>query len=595
MLARLISSLWRSRRTASSLCSEGGALFRAGKWAASATLFERALAREPDCVPAHAGLGAALRQLGEPERALPHLVRAADADPAAKGLNLMVAQLTLRSGQAGEARNRLARTAAAHPNDADLRHHLAIAMREAGDEDGAIEQLERLAREHPRHAAGLETLAGMLRDAGHIKEAISLYERIAALRPDVPSVWSALLFHHQYLRHDRAALFRRHQEWGRRFAPGRPRKVQRRDKDPDRPLTVGYVSADFNASSAVQFIEPILRGHDRSAFRIVCYAASSRRDPVTMRLREHAVLWREIDGVDDQAAIALVKADAVDILVDLNGHTRGGRLGLFAQRAAPVQVTYLGYGATSGVAAMDYRVTDECIDPAGTAEPYYVERLVRMPQTMWCFAPPAGAPAVGALPAANSEGVTFGSCNNFSKVSAECLDLWARLLSGLPGARLLFVGVPAGRARGRVLGAFERHGVDRSRLVFHGRVDFQRYLALHGQLDIALDTFPYTGGATTCNALWMGVPVLTLEGEGVLERSGKSLLRAAGLDNWVARSEDDYLARAHAFATGLPALGALRANLRARVAASALCAAGEFVRALESAYRGMWSAWCRSA
>lgn len=591
MLGNLISSLLRPRRNANALCAQGAALFSAGRVADSVPVFEQALDREPDCVAAHAGLGAALQKLGERERALPHLMRAADADPAARGLNLMVGQLLLRSGRAKEACSRLARLAAAQPQDDDVAYQLAIALREAGDEDAAAAQFKALIDRQPGHAAALEGLAALLRDASLIGEAIALYERLAKLRPELPSAASAVLFHEQYRSHDRAELYRRHVAWGKRFAPNREKRLGR-DPDPERRLTIGYVSADFNSSSAVQFIEPILRGHDRRAFRVACYAASSRHDAVTARLHAAADIWRDIDGVGDEAACALVQADGVDLLVDLNGHTRGGRLGIFARRAAPVQVTYLGYGATTGVAAMDYRITDACLDPPGASEGYYVEQLVRLSETMWCFAPPAGAPAVSALPAASARRLSFASLNNFSKVTNECLAAWARILGQLPDSRLVFVGVPAGNARQRVLQSL---GIDASRLILHPRLSFEQYLALHAEIDIALDPFPYTGGATTCNALWMGVPVLTLEGDAVLARSGSSILRAAGLQEWIAASAEDYLAKARGFGADLPALAQLRAGLRDRLRRSALCDPAGFMQGLESAYRDMWRTWCRSA
>ena len=325
----------------------------------------------------------------------------------------------------------------------------------------------------------------------------------------------------------------------------------------------------------------------------MCYSASSRIDEVTARFRGIADEWRDIHGMPDAQASARIEDDTVDILVDLNGHTRGGRLGVFGLRAAPVQATYLGYGATTGVAAVDYRITDAWLDPPGATERYYVERLVRLPRSMWCFAPPQ-APAVTALPASARGELTFGSLNNFAKASDAALEAWARILAALPLSRLLFAGVPAGPARRRALGVFGAHGIAQKRLIFHERLSFDAFLALHGEIDIALDPFPYTGGATTCNTLWMGVPVLTLEGDAVLARSGSSILRALGLDEWIAVSPEDYMARARRLADDLPALSLLRAGLREHLAKSALCDAAGFTADLEASYRDMWRAWCRT-
>jgi protein O-GlcNAc transferase len=595
MLGRLFSSLVLPRRNASALCVRGAELFRAGRITESVQMFEQALACEADSMSAHAGLGAALQKLGKHERAVEHLVRAADDDAAGRGLKLAAAQLLLRLGNAQAARPRLAQLAIDHPDDNDIAYHFGIALREAGEPDAALEHFSALVARRPEHAGAIEAMAALLRDAGLVDEAVELYTRVATLRPESPSAASAVLFHEQYRKHDRAELFRRHVQWAQRHAAPRPVALAPRIADPHRLLTIGYVSADFNKSSAVQFILPIIRGHDRRAFRVACYAASSRRDAVTVELERAADLWCAIDGLDDASARERIEADRVDILVDLNGHTRGSRLGLFGVRSAPVQVTYLGYGATTGVAAMDYRITDPRIDPPTATHGYYVEQLVYLPQTMWCFTPPVRSPAVNRLPAASAGRLTFASLNNFAKVGRECLVAWAEVLGQCPASRIVCAGVPNGAARVRVLQTFRNRGIDESRVLFHSRLSFERFLALHSEIDIALDPFPYSGGATTCNALWMGVPVVTLEGDAVLARSGASLLQAVGLEDWIATSIDDYISKAIRWGAHLPLLAELRAQLRKRVAASPLCDEPAFMRALESAYRDMWGTWCRSA
>lgn len=593
MLGRLISQLIQPHRAAA-LCAEGASFFKAQRLRDAVNAFERALMLEPGCLAAHAGLGSTLQRLGEPERALRHLLVAADGDPAARDLNFLVAQLLLRAGKAAQARVRLEALASAHPQDAQVSYFLGLALRDEGLDDAALAHFEAFTQRYPDHAAGIELLAVLRRDAGLIDAAIAAYARVVHLAPDRASAASALLFHEQYRDHDRAALLRRHVEWAQRFAPAEKRSFAGRGRDPERRLTVGYASADFNQSSAAPFIAPVLDGHDRRAFRIACYASSSRKDATTARLKAAVDLWRDIDGVDDESARAQIEADEVDILVDLNGHTRGGRLGIFGRRAAPVQITYLGYGATTGVAAMDYRITDSRLDPPGESEAFYVERLIRLPATMWCFSPPAGMPPVAPLPAASGQ-LTLASLNNFAKLSDQTLRLWARILARLPAARLLLAGVPGGTARRRAVEIFREHAIDESRLLFHPRLPIEDYLALHAQIDIALDPIPYSGGATTCNALWMGVPVLTLEGDTVLARSGASILHAAGLDDWIVSSEDGYVERACSHAADLEALARLRMQLRERLSRSSLCAVVDFTAALESCYRDAWRAWCRTA
>lgn len=589
LLGRLFENL--ASRDAAHWCARGAKLFRAERWTEAAAAFERALAVDADCAAAHSGLGMARMRLGDRGGALAPLLRAANADRGNRGLALLVGELLLKDGQPEQAHARLA-PLASDGADPLAGYLLSLALRDMGALDEATRHLEQLAARHPQHAPSLEALATLHRDAGHVDEALARYRQIEALRPDHPRAKSTVLFHQQYRDHDRAALYRAHLAWGQRFAPARPAPRLPNVPDPERTLTIGYVSADFNQSSAAPFIEPLLSARDRRAFRAVCYSASSRSDAVTEALRRHADAWRDIDGLSDEEAAAQVRDDGVDILVDLNGHTRGGRLGVFALRPAPVQATYLGYGATTGVPAIDYRITDRWLDPPGTSEQYYCEQLVRLSRSMWCFSPPMHAPDPGPQPAAGNGFVTFASLNNFSKVTPQALALWARLLAALPGSRLSLAGIPEGEPRRRVAAVFAEAGAPASRLAFRPRETYGDFLSHLRHVDIALDTFPYTGGATTCDALWMGVPTLTLAGEAVLARSGLSLLSAVGLGDWVASDEEDYLAKAIARARDPGALAALRSGLRARVLSSPLCDVAGFAAEIDAQFRRMWRQWC---
>jgi protein O-GlcNAc transferase len=579
--------------SAQALCREGARLYAEGRLEEAQAAFARALGRDDGCLAAHSGLGVLYRRRGELQRALRHLRRAIELDPRGRDLHLLAAQALLEAGEQQEAIARLAELRQARPGDASIELQYARALQAGERIDEARATLEALTGAQPGHAAALEALAALHRDCGLGGEALAAYRRVAELRPDLATAASAALFHEQYLEHDRDALFRRHVEWGERHAAKRHgERFAGRDRSPERVLRLGYVSADFNASSAAFFLEPLFEHHQGSRFELVGYHSSTRRDAQTEKLRARAFAWREVDGLDDAALCALIERDAIDILVDLNGHTRGGRLTVFGRKPAPIQVTYLGYGASTGVAAIDYRITDRWIDPPGEAERYYTERLVWLAQSMWCFKPPAAAPEVTRLPASASGQVNFASLNSFSKVSHTVLETWARILARLPQARLTLVSVPAGESEERVQQIFARHGVAPSRLRFAPRLPFAQYLALHGEVDIALDAFPYCGGATTCTALWMGVPVLTLAGKAALARSGRSLLSTVGLGDWVADSLAEYEAKAIALASDLGALERVRSALRERVARSPLCDAPAFVRELESHYREMWRSWC---
>ncbi len=391
------------------------------------------------------------------------------------------------------------------------------------------------------------------------------------------------------------ARFEAHCRWANRFADiGRGASLRNvGDRSAERVLRVGYVSADFRNHAVGYFVAPLLARHDARAVSVYCYSNRAKRDEMTERMRAHAT-WRELHGVSDAEAEQMIRADGIDILVDLSGHTQGNRLPLFARGPAPVQVSFLGYPATTGIAAIDYRLTDAWADPPGTSERYYRERLVRMPHSLWCYRPGEDMPEVTPLPAGRIGRVTFGSMNSVLKLNPRVIGVWARILAAVAGSRLLIATVAAGEARQRIAAEFEAHGIDAARLDYADRIETLVYRRLFGDVDIALDPFPCNGGTTTCESLWMGVPVVTLAGAGFRSRAGLSLLTNAGLPELVASDENEYVARAVEIAGDLTALAALRAGLRDKLRGSPLMDIEAYVRALEAAYRRMWREACRA-
>jgi len=563
---------------------------QAGRRGAAMQAFEKALARDPDCVSAHMGLGLLCEREGNLERALGHLRRAIGDGVTERGACLLAARLMWRTGRLQEAEPLLQRLIAEYPDDARPVMTLVEVLLAQQRSDDAVALLERRLASHPDDAQAHERVARLYRDAGFMDKALASFERVAELRPEQAHAGTVVLFQRLFVAHDRARHFERHVEWGRRFAAPDP-GWNGNHPDPQRALRIGYVSADLNLSSALNFIEPLLANRSAGQFEAVCYLSSTKNDRATARMRELADGWHDVAGLDDDAFCRRVRADAIDILVDLNGHTSGNRLTAFARRPAPVQATYLGYGATTGVPAIDWRLTDARVDPPGS-EVFYVERLLRLPTCMWCFVPGTDAPEVSPSPAAESGHVTFASFNQAPKLSDRALAAWARILARVPGSRLMVVGIPQGAGQRRIVAALEAGGVARERVTLLERVSFARFMALHAQADIALDSFPYCGGATTCHALWMGVPVLTLTGAETMARSGASLLGAAGMTDWVAGEEEDYVDKACAFAGRAGELAGLREGLRERVRGSALCDAPRFMRDVESGYRDMWRDWC---
>lgn len=445
----------------------------------------------------------------------------------------------------------------------------------------------------------LNTAASILDELGRRDEALALYRRAALGPPPSMRAHSNLLF---FLNSQPGVTWSEvsaeHRRWAERYAEPLTRVAapHPRARDTERRLRIGYVSADFRTHVLSYFVLPLLGAYDKERFHVTCYANARREDAVTARLRSLVDCWRDIRPLQDEAAAQRIRDDAIDILVDLSGHSRDTRLGVFARRAAPVQATYWGYVNTTGLSAMGYRITDVHVDPPGKTERYYTERLVRLPHSQWCYEPPpqAQAAAVNAPPALARGAFTFGSFNKFSKLNDAVIDLWARVLAAVPGSRLVIAGVPEGSARARFTAAWARHGIAAERIELAATRGFDAYLRWYNDIDLSLDTFPYSGGTVTCESLWMGVPVLTLATQSGAGRNSASLLINAGLPQYVVTSADEYVARAvHAAGAGLAELAALRAGLRERLRASPVCDAGAFMRDLEHAYREMWRAWCR--
>ena len=472
----------------------------------------------------------------------------------------------------------------------------AGAAAQGGRLEAALALYRECLRAHPRSLDACLGAAGVLVDLWSIGEAVAAYEEAMAIAPASGPVFSALLFHRHYLAPvDARRLLELHRAYGEMMRNAWPQHAgdHVRPADPQRRLRIGYVSPNLSRHSVGYFVEPVLRNHDRSAFEVFCYYNHALADDVTRRMRESADGWREVAAIDDDAVARMVRDDRIDILIDLAGHSKGNRLGVFARRAAPVQMTWLGYPDTTGLAAVDSRITDHTADPAPGAEQRHSERLLRIESGFLSYQPPADAPPV--KPRAPEAPVVFSSFNSLAKVNADTLRLWGRILAGVPGSRLVLkssvLGFPD--TVDRLLDAFERAGIDPARVDLHGWVsERQQHLEAYHEVDIALDTFPYNGTTTTCEALWMGVPVITQAGEVHMSRVGASILHCVGLDEFIAQDDEQYVRRAIDLALAPAARAALRAHMRAGLAASPLLDHAGFTRKLEAQIRHAWHAWC---
>lgn len=482
---------------------------------------------------------------------------------------------------------------ALRPRAAAFHFNLANALREQKHHDEALLLLQQALALDPRLGDAWIELGSILRTQGRLDEALQALAR--AKNAGVEGAYSNLLYtmwlHPAFTP---AQIFNEHRRWAAACAdPLRPSApVFANTPEPDRRLRIGYVSQDFWRHVLGRFIQPILAQHNREGFEIFCYSDTRHDDDISAAIRAQADHWRPTLGLSADALASQVRADRIDILVDLAAHSGVNRLAVFARKPAPVQVTYLGYPATTGMAAMDYRITDRHLDPPGMTDSLHSESLIRLPEAYWAFPTPNAAPGVNPLPALARGFVTFAAYNALAKMNPPLMALWARILARVPGSRLRVL-VPGGvEHNAHVPAWFSASGIPTDRLDLCPSWAYQRYLAEYNECDLALDTLPYNGGATSLDSLYMGVPFVTVAGDSAVSRAGLMLLRNVGLDDLVATSHDEYVEKAITLAADLPRLAALRLALRDRLAASALCSTPGLTAHLEHAYRLAWRRWC---
>jgi len=466
---------------------------------------------------------------------------------------------------------------------------------------GRFEEAEAAARRalaiSPDEPGAMCNLAAALQAEGRLDEAGRCFRQSLAVAPDQPIIRSCALVCEQY-RPDATLgeLAAAHAEWDRRHAAplAAAWRPHRNTPDPERPLRLGFVSPDFGAHPVGYFLEGVLENLDPQAWHTLCYSDRLKIDEMTARLQAAAGTWHDVRGVSDQDLAERIRNDRVDILFDLAGHTAGNRLLVFARKPAPIQVTWLGYVGTTGLSAIDYLLADRHQVAEGL-ERYYREQVLRMPEGYVCYLPPPEAPEVGPLPAAQNGRVTFASFNNPAKINRAVAAVWAEILRRVPGSRLIlkYCGYCAPKTHRRFLEIFAAQGIGESQLELRDWSARRELLALYNEVDLGLDPFPYGGGLTTCEALWMGVPVITCPGQTFGSRHSLSHLSSVGLTGTIARDLDDYVALAARWAEDLPRLGSVRAGLRPQMAASTLCDSRRFTADFAAVLRGVWRKWCR--
>ncbi|MBI5381003.1 MAG: tetratricopeptide repeat protein [Opitutae bacterium] len=604
---------------------------KAGRLQEAARLYAQVRASAPQLAEAWQLSGLVAQQLDQLAEAVSHLERAVKLAPRSADMNTQLGIAYVKRGRAADAErqlriaiqlkpdhheawanlgytlqvlNRVEEALAAYrrmieikPDAADGWYGLGIGYSLLGQHSESLAAHERAMKVDPHHPHARFGRAMALQQSHCIREAVADYSAHLARFPQHHDARSYRLFALNYLADvSREQLFAEHVAYGDIFEPPAQRQINARrvwtnSREPERRLRVGFLSPDLRQHSVAYFLEPLLANLDKKQFEILLFHDHYQEDAVSARLRGYAAVWRNFVSQMPAQVETTLRTFNLDILIDLTGHTGMNRLQVFAKRIAPVQVTYLGYPNTTGLPSMDYRLTDELADPTGDADRFHTEKLIRFAPTAWSYSPPEEAPGLNPPPCLSGAPVTFGSFNALSKLTDTTLQLWRKVLEATPGSRLLL------KSCRRPTPEWERHldlaGIPRERLgTLPPQPDVTQHLACYGQIDIALDAFPYHGTTTTCEALWMGVPVLTLAGDRHASRVGVSLLHAIGHPELVATDSDDYIAKATALAADTARLETLRRSLRSDMRRSPLLDhAGQAAR-FSAALRDMWRTWC---
>ena len=576
----------------------GNALKDLGRLDDAVACYRRALAIKPDFADAHSNLGSAFRDIARLDDAVACYRRALAIRPDFAEAHNNLGNALKDLGRPDEAVASYRRALAIKPDYADAHSNLGNVLKDLGRLDDAMDSCRRALAIRPNFAEAHNNLGNALTALGRLVEAMASYRRALEINPDLIEAHSNLLFTHNYLSDQSpeislsearayGALVARH---------ARPYAEWNNVPDPDRRLRVGWVSGDLGNHPVGYFVEGVLVALAADAsgrLELFAYPSAARADSLTERIKACCHGWHSAVGLSDERLAERIRNDGIDILIDLSGHTAHNRLPMFAWKPAPVQVSWLGYFATTGVAEIDYLIADPWTLP-DAEEIYFTEKIWRLPETRLCFTAPDVNVPVSPLPALANGYVTFGCFNNLIKMNDAVVALWARVLQAVEGSRLFLKAKQLDEASVRqgIIDRFAIHGIDGGRLILEGKSPRAQYLAAYNRVDIGLDPFPFTGGTTSAESLWMGVPVLTLAGNRFVSRQGVGLMANAGLSDWIAADADDYVARAVLYAGDPQRLSGLRDGLRQQVLDSPIFDAPRFARHFEAALRDMWTQWC---
>lgn len=610
----------------------GAAYARLGHHEAAAAAYNQALYLRPDFAEAEMALGAVLEEQGREEEAVRRYRRALEIEPGYAAAQDKLAYSLLRLDQFNEAAACFRQILARDPENVNALNSFGLILNLKGEFHEAVSQYRlavkikpdflaahgnlgnvlmdmhkfsdaaqsyhRVLELNPNSADAYNNLGSAFKDLGDLGKALASYRKAMTLKPELLVAHSNLLMVQNYLSEQSPEALveeaRRFGETASHLAP--PAEPLNNSPTPDKCLRIGFVSADLSAHPVGYFVESILAAlatETSGRLELFAYSNSSQSDDVTARIKSHLQDWYPVHDQSDAALAQRIRDDRIDILIDLSGHTGGNRLPVFARKPAPVQISWLGYFATTGLPAIDYLIADPWTLPP-ELESHFTEKILRLPETRLCFTAPTLELNTAPLPALANGYVTFACFNALPKMNEAVVTLWARILHSVPGSRLHLMASQLNEVSNRqtTLERFRAHGIEPNRLLIQEPVPRSKYLQTYQHVDIALDPFPYTGGTTTAESLWMGVPVLTLAGNTFLSRQGVGLLMNTGLPEWIASDADDYVQRAMRHAGDLQNLSKLRAGLRSQVLASPIFDAPRFARHFETALRGTWRRWC---
>jgi predicted O-linked N-acetylglucosamine transferase (SPINDLY family) len=561
------------------------------------TYYQRTLSLTPNDVEIHRLMGKALAESGQLAKAVASYQQALTLNPNDAQIQKNLGNLFRKQGQLEAALTAYQQAIALNPNDAGTYNNLGTVFNQLGQLVQAHNCYQQALLLEPDFAEARSNLGNTLLYQGMAPKALEHYQQVLATQP-VALIQSNLLFAlHYTVDYELTTIFSEHQQFQQQYATSLATLIQthRNDRQWSRKLKIGYISADFKRHSVAYFMEAILAHHNAEHFEIFCYYNGTVHDEVTTRFKQYAHHWVNCVDLSDEALAAQIRSEPIDILIDLSGHTDNNRLLVLARKPAPVQITYLGYPDTTGLTTIDYRLTDNYTDPEKVTDSLSTETLLRLPNSYFCYHPDDNSPAISELPALQNGFITFGSFNNYAKLSKPLLELWSQILQAVPNAKLCLKArsLNDSEAQQSLRNQFINLGIESERLILtHYAPSTEAHLNTYAKIDIGLDTYPYNGATTTCEALWMGVPVVTLVGERHASRMGLSILATVGLTELIANTPEAYRQICVQLAKNIEHLQLLRAQLREKMQTSPLMDGTTFTQHLETTYQNLWKTWC---